>query len=99
MGEREAAALTPHDKLIDRVAAMLWTFDGGEQVPEEHREAERQAYRNRARVLERIFNEEAPNFSSGQECPRHKWMGRVAGSDSACPWCDGSLPGVQQPDA
>jgi hypothetical protein len=50
--------MVPDDvKLIDRIAAMLWTFDGAEPVPDADRERERGAYRARARILVRIVNE------------------------------------------
>lgn len=72
MGEQEMADMTPHDRLIDRIASMLWTFDGGEPVRKADAEAEREAYRARARVLLRMFNEGSPALASAelavQEC-------------------------------
>jgi hypothetical protein len=60
------------DQLVERVARMLWTFDGAENVRKEDAEREREAYRARARVLVRIFNEQSPAVTLAelavQEC-------------------------------
>jgi hypothetical protein len=68
----EACAHTNDDKLIDRIAAMLWTFDGAPEVRKAAAEREREAYRARAGVLLRIFNEGSPALACAelavQEC-------------------------------